>query len=301
MDAPPPLPDGLTRHAIGLGDIDEVVAMINGCELHDTGELMWERADLVADSSTEGFDRDRDWVVVRAGGRVVAWAMIVHLRSAWVDVHPDERGRGVGTWLRRWTEVRAREKGSDRVGQTIDDAREGPTSLLRDAGYTPRHTSWILHMDHADRPADPVPPDGAVLRPWRPEDTDGALAMFEEAFAEWPDRRPSSPATWRAMTIDREGFAPEDLILAVAGDRVVGGAFILDAEEIWIDKLAVARDARHRGIARALLQTAFQRSFDRGYRRTRLSTESTTGALTLYERIGMRVTRSFTHLAIDLV
>jgi ribosomal protein S18 acetylase RimI-like enzyme len=49
-----------------------------------------------------------------------------------------------------------------------------------------------------------------------------------------------------------------------------------------------------------LLLTAFQRSFDRGYRHTRLSTDSKTGALTLYERIGMHVTRSFTHLAIDL-
>ena len=102
------------------------------------------------------------------------------------------------------------------------------------------------------------------------------------------------------MTVEREGFVPDDLLLAVEGDEVVGGAFILDADEIWVDKLAVAREARHRGVARALLTTAFQRSFDRGYRHTRLSTDSKTGALTLYERVGMHVTRSFTHLAIDL-
>ena len=102
------------------------------------------------------------------------------------------------------------------------------------------------------------------------------------------------------MTIEREGFVPEDLVLALEGDEVVGGTFILDADEIWVDKLAVAREARHRGVARALLTTAFQRSFDRGYTWTSLSTDSRTGALTLYERIGMTVRRSFTRYGLDL-
>lgn len=296
MDAP----SGLIARTLTVDDVDTVVAMINTCELHDTGELMWERADLLADSSTEGFDRDADWVGLFDGDAVVGWAMIVHLRSAWVDVAPSHRGRGLGTWLRRWTEDRARALGAPRVGQTLDDGLEASQALLRAAGYTPRHTSWILQMDHEERPADPTPPEGVALRPWRPEDTDATMGMFEAAFAEWPDRLPSTSATWRAMTVEREGFTPDDLILAVEHDRVIGGAFILDADEIWVDKLAVAREARHRGVARALLLTAFQRSFDRGYRHTRLSTDSKTGALTLYERIGMHVTRSFTHLAIDL-
>jgi GNAT superfamily N-acetyltransferase len=300
MDASRPLPSGLTSRGLTVADLDDVVAMVNACEVHDTGELMWERADLLSDSSTEGFDRGRDWVGVFDGVRVVAWAMVVHLRSAWADVHPDERGRGVGTWLRRWTEDRAREKGAPRIGQTLDDALEGSQTLLRAAGYTPRHTSWILHIDHVERPPDPEPPADVTLRPLRPEDTEQTLEMFETAFGEWPDRLPSTLATWRAMTIEREGFEPDDLIVAMEDDRIVGGAFILDADEIWVDKLAVAREARHRGVARALLQTAFQRSFDRGYAQTRLSTDSKTGALTLYERIGMRVVRSFTHLAIDL-
>lgn len=60
------------------------------------------------------------------------------------------------------------------------------------------------------------------------------------------------------------------------------------------------REHRHRGIARALLQTAFARSFHRGYHWTSLSTDSDTGALSLYERVGMRIHRSFTHLSLDL-
>ena len=302
MDAPHDvrLPQALSARTLTVDDVDDVVAMVNVCELHDTGELMWERADLLADASTQGFDRDGDWVGVFDAGEVVGWAMVVHVRSAWADVRPSHRGRGVGTWLRRWTETRAAATDAPRIGQTLDDALEGPQRLLRDAGYTPRHTSWILQMDHPERPADPEPPAGVTLRPWRPDDTGPAMLMFERAFSEFRDRLPSTLVTWRAMTVEREGFAPEDLVLAVEDGEIVGGAFILDSDEIWVDKLAVAREARHRGVARALLTTAFQRSFDRGYRQTRLSTDSKTGALALYERVGMRVARSFTHLAIDL-
>ena len=62
----------------------------------------------------------------------------------------------------------------------------------------------------------------------------------------------------------------------------------------------VAREERNRGIARALLQTAFVRAFERGHRWTSVSTDSDTGALTLYEHVGMTVHRSFAHLALDL-
>ena len=102
------------------------------------------------------------------------------------------------------------------------------------------------------------------------------------------------------MVTRREGFEPDDLVLAVADERIVGGAFLIDADEIWVDKLAVAREFRHRGIARALLRTAFVRSHHRGYAWTSLSTDSRTGALSLYERIGMTIHRSFTRYGLDL-
>jgi mycothiol synthase len=294
------LPSSLIARPLTLDDVDATVAMINECELHDTGETMWERADLLSDSSTDGFDRDRDWVGVFNDDRILGWAMLVHRRSVWADVHPDARGRGAGTWLREWSESRGRETGADRVGQTIDDRLAEAADLLRRAGYTPRHTSWILVMDHDEPPAETSPPEGIELRPIRASDEEGAFEMFERAFSEFADRLPSTAVTWRAMTIGREGFVPEDLIVAVDGDRVVGGAFLLDSSEIWVDKLAVDADYRRRGIAQALLQTAFRRSFERGHRQTRLSTDSRTGALNLYERIGMRVQRSFTNYGIDL-
>ena len=294
------LPDDLHARALTTEDIDDTVAMVNACELHDSGELMLERADLLADSRTDGFDRARDWIGVFEGDRLVGRGLFVHRRSAWIDVLPTARGRGIGNWLRRWSEDRAREVGADRIGQTIDVRRIDVTELLRHAGYAPRRTSWILRMDHPEPPPTPDPPDGIRLRPFEPGDDDEALTMFERAFSEWEDRVANAPGTWRALVTEREGFQPDDLVLAIAGDRIVGGAFIIDADEIWVDKLAVGRQYRHRGIARALLQTAFARSFERGYAWTSLSTDSDTGALSLYERVGMRIHRSFTHLSLDL-
>ncbi|HWL90602.1 MAG TPA: GNAT family N-acetyltransferase [Actinomycetota bacterium] len=293
------LPDGLHTRPLTTEDVDDTVAMVNACELHDSGELMLERADLLADSRTVGFDLDRDWIGVFEGERIVGLGLFVHPR-AWIDVHPAARGRGIGSWLRRWSEDRAREVGADRIGQAIEDRRIDATALLRHAGYAPRRTSWILRMDHPEPPPAPAPPGGIRLRPFEPGDEDEALMMFERAFSEWEDRVANAPGTWRAMVTEREGFQPDDLLLAIAGDRIVGGAFLIDVDELWVDKLAVEREFRHRGIARALLQTAFARSFERGYRWTSLSTDSNTGALSLYERVGMRIHRSFTLLSVDL-
>jgi mycothiol synthase len=75
---------------------------------------------------------------------------------------------------------------------------------------------------------------------------------------------------------------------------------LLKDSEIWIDTLAVRRDVRTRGIARALLAAAFLRSFELGYATTGKSTDSRTGALTLYEKHGMTVRERYTHYALDL-
>ena len=290
----------LSAWTLTVADVDATIAMINACELHDSGEVMWERADLLADIATAGFDPDRDWVGVFDGERAVAWGLYIHPRRAWVDVHPHQRGRGVGTWLRRWAEERARASGADRVGQTIDDERRSVCAMFEANGYKPRHTSWVLRMDHPNEPSPPSSLDGIDLRPISSDDVAATMTMFETAFSEFADRLPTSEATWRAMTVEREGFAPDDLILALEDDHVIGGALLLDADEIWVDKLAVAATHRHRGVARALLETAFRRSFERGYDHTSLSTDSRTGALSLYERVGMRVTRSFTNWGLDL-
>jgi GNAT superfamily N-acetyltransferase len=295
------LPEGLTARPLTVDDVDATIAMVNACERFDTGELMWERADLLADISIDGFDRDADWLGVFDGDRIVAWAFLEPPRSGYIDVAPDVRGLGLGTTLLSWSIERARARGNVRYGQTIADTRTDVVASLRAAGFTVRHTSWMLRADHPTKPPAPELPDGIEIRPIAlPGEEIETLTMFEAAFSEFDDRVALPLDYWRSTTIDREGFAPGDLLVAIDGGRVIGGAFLIESDEIWVDKLAVAATHRNRGVARAILGTAFRRSFDLGYHHTSLATDSRTGALTLYERIGMYVTRSFTHWAIDL-
>lgn len=300
MDDIGEFPAGLRTRSITIDDIDTVVALANTCELHDVGFTMWEREDLASDFRIDGVDPAEDTVSIWDAERLVGWGFLPNERSAWVDVHPDVRGKGIGTWARGWTEARAKERGAARIGQTINDRAVDRVELFAAAGYSPRRTSWILSMEHMERPADPDLPAGITLRAYRQGDDEEALGMFENAFAEAEDRLPSSLSTWRAMTIEREGFVPDDLVLAEDDGEIVGGAFLIDSGEIWVDKFAVRRDHRNRGIARGLLQVAFQRGFDRGHTTTSLSTDSDRSAITFYEKIGMRVRESYTHHALDL-
>ena len=65
-------------------------------------------------------------------------------------------------------------------------------------------------------------------------------------------------------------------------------------EEGWIEQLATKATHRRRGIAQALLRTAFGGFYERGRRMAGVSTDSRTGALGLYEKVGMRVVRQYT-------
>lgn len=301
------LPAGYAAAPLADRDVDDVVRLVRACERHDTGAQMYERADLVGDLALA--DRARDSVVLRGAGQrdPVGWGLVVRGRSRWADVHPEHRGRGLGRALVRWSVGAARAVGADRIGQTIADGRADAERLMRACGASPVRTAWILVRDHDPAGPAPVvpgagPPVGVALREATPADADAALDMMERAFRTWPDREPSSRAVWQAMVTGREGFGYEQLQLAVdAAGRPVGAAFLLvDGDELWVDKLATDPDWQGRGIGRALLARASELAHSRGLARTMLSTDSTTGALPFYERLGMCVQRSFTHWAIPL-
>jgi len=92
------------------------------------------------------------------------------------------------------------------------------------------------------------------------------------------------------------------LPVVVDGEEIVGAAFLIHYPDDsgWVQQLAVRADHRGQGLGRALLQHAFGVFFRKGEPVTGLSTDSRTGALALYEHVGMRVMHSFTHYASEL-
>jgi ribosomal protein S18 acetylase RimI-like enzyme len=68
----------------------------------------------------------------------------------------------------------------------------------------------------------------------------------------------------------------------------------------YIDRLATRKDQRGRGLGQVLLVDAFRVAREHGAVASSLSTDSRTGALGLYEKVGMVVTSTWVNRAIDL-
>ena len=82
---------------------------------------------------------------------------------------------------------------------------------------------------------------------------------------------------------------------------MVGVAVVILADDTaFVDRLATRGDHRNRGIAQALLVDAFAQGRAHGATVSELSTDSRTGALGLYEKVGMVVTSNYVNRATQL-
>src|SRR2546423_1363518 len=121
---------------------------------------------------------------------------------------PDQRGRGLGTRLLAWVEARARELGSERLGQNVADADRAAAGLLEAHGYEDRGSSWLLEIALTGEPVVPALPDGITIRPFRPGDEHATYRLTEDAFNEGPDRRPRRDDQRARHHIHRPALAP---------------------------------------------------------------------------------------------
>lgn len=265
------------------------------------GEPLLELEDLEADWQRPSFDAERESVLVLDGADVVAWGMLQGGRRAMATVHPDAWGRGIGSALLDWCSRIVCEQGGTTVGQTVPEADAAAAALFSGRGWSPLWTSWVLELPPGTGIPSRALPSGYALRTYRPQqDARATYEVVEAAFGEWPNREPTAFGDWVASVVDRPGFEPWQLLLAVQDEQVVGACYVTVSDASgWVQQLAVDRAHRGRGIAQALLSAAFSAARDRGAQRSELSTDSRTGALGLYERLGMRVRWSFTHWAGD--
>jgi len=277
-----------------------ITALIAACELVDNGIAEVQLSDVEHSFDLAG--GPAGVIVVEAADQLVGWATVADGRAD-VGVHPAWRTRGIGSALLAWSEEQARASGSAEVRQVVPNSDDAARRLFEGAGYRVHHTSWVLRIDLGDATPEVTVPDGIELRPYQAADARAVYQVIEDAFNEWPDREPTTFEGWAAHVISHPAFAPELSRLAFEGSELVGVALCDDYEgqdEGWVPQVATKATHRHRGIARALLQSAFAAFHATGRRQVGLSTDTRTGALTLYERIGMRVRRTYTSWAKDL-
>lgn len=304
LDLSGPL-DGYTQRPLRTGDAPAVTELMAAQELHDVGEVVIEEADIVADWQRPSYDVSRTSVGVFAGGRLVGFAEITGGDRGAAAVHPDHRGRGLGTALARWMQDLARELGRPVVGMPVPQG-SASDRLLAALGYHVRWTSWVLELPEGARVPDRALPEGYALREATEADHEAVWTVQEDAFLEWSERDREPFEDWRAGVPLRPGFEPWNLrVVTDPAGEVVALALIHlagegEAREGFVDRLATRRDQRGRGLAQALLVDAFAAARAHGAVRSTLSTDSRTGALGLYEKVGMRVDSVWVNRAIEV-
>ena len=299
---------GLTDYIVRpltLADAGAVFELMAAGELETIGEVAIEEADIISDWQRPSFDLATQSIGVLDGQdgheSLVGYAEVYRGRYADVAVAADHRGRGIGTALAHWTQRLSRRDGSGLVGMPTPDGSPGER-LLRDLGYEVLWTSWVLAMPEG-KLIEPQPiPEGYSIRPAEGEaDYRTAHEVVEDAFLEWSERDRETYADFAAQIVRRPGFEPWHLRLMIdPSGEVVGTSILQLAGECgYVSRLAVRRDQRHRGLARALLVDSFEQARAHDAPRSELSTDSRTGALSLYEKVGMEVTSTWRHWAID--
>jgi mycothiol synthase len=297
------LPAGYSVRPAELSDLDAVVDLLKATDRADAGVedpvrehllLAWER------QASFSLERDTS-LVLAADGKLAAYANIEgsHPETSlevWVRVHPDHRGRGLGSALLDWGEALSLERSPNLP--VLRDAIPHEDTIARDLlerrGFAHVRTFWHMLRD-LDGPIEDVPTlDGVEIRRYEhPRDVRTLHEVLEEAFREhWgTEPYPYEDHEREMATWDR------DLAwLAVADDSVVAAALGTSVEGSgWVDVLGVLEPWRRKGVGRALLLTQFRMFAARGAPNVALNVDSgnDTGAPSLYVSAGMRVHRAW--------
>lgn len=270
-------------------DLDAAVDLLRSAETRFHGEPFVDRADIASEWASPAADLPTASLGVLDADRLVAWAEVSYDRSM-IVVDAAHHGRGIGTALTQWSERLLAGHGKEAARHTVPENDTAGRAVMEELGYSVAWTGWSLRLDEGDVIARRPLPEGVEVRTFDLADAEATHAVIEDAFAEWITRPRTTFEEWRIENLEREGSDPSHHRIAVADGEVVGASVVHDSgDTAWVYQLAVRRDVRGRGIAQELLATSFAGARERGVPRAALGTDTRTGALGLYESLGMRV------------
>jgi mycothiol synthase len=304
------LPAGFRSRPPTLADAPALTALLSAVGIDSIGSADTTQEEVEVDLAGPRRDAERDGLLVEdAAGQVVAW-------GAWLDeadergsvdvyVHPgltDDVASAVAARIIDHALGRGVELARDRGLATVEcDAGnylgERIATDYERAGLVFDRLYWRMAIDLGSAVPPPQPPPGVVIRRLRPDEDDEfriAHRMRNEAMSEHHGHVDLPYDDYRATWLASPAYDPTAWWLAEVGDEPAG--FLLgddkrrDENAGFVRTLGVRREFRGRGIARALLLTAFAEYAARGRSQVYLGVDSQneTGATALYESVGMR-------------
>jgi mycothiol synthase len=296
------LPDGYTSRPATPADVDAVLSILHARDLREVGEPEATEFYISDIWQNPRFDQTKDTLIVEGGsGHAVAYVDVNEfdapdISSIWAPIHPDHLGRGIGSAVLAWAEVRASRAGRSTWHQHTDGGDTAAHALLEAHHYERVRTNLHMLLDLNGELASPEPPPGVRLRSMADGDERAVHHVLSEAFQGHFALEVDPFDEWWSGLRRNPSFDPELYVLAEHDADIVGvsGNFV-EGSEGWVGDLGVLEGHRGRGIAKALLAASFRDFARRGLARARLNVDAQneTGAVDLYRAVGMREHRRF--------
>jgi mycothiol synthase len=285
-------------------DAGAIAELVNGLARRDYGEAAVTESEV---ASWFDLPNLRFWIAKDPDGRLVAYGDVEEAderRRYWLDLRgdPERREPRGAVALLETVEAWARSRRApDAVLRGIRDGRDDDLrTAYESAGFGfVRHTLEMRISLDAELPR-PEWPGGIRVRTFvSPDDERRVHETVEEAFEDHWEFTREAFEEWRPWAIERPRFDPSLWFLAETEDGELAGCCCSavhasgDPTFGYIETLGVRRRWRKQGLGLALLRHAFREFRARGMTRAALDVdaENLTGAVRLYERAGMTITK----------
>jgi mycothiol synthase len=234
------------------------------------------------------------WVWEEDGRMVASASYGVHGDAANIRGIVADKGRGLGTEILERGEAFARAEATKKIWAGAPEPDLAARSLFESHGYREVRRFYEMAIELTEEPPAPVLPAGLVLDELREEEYEAFYGALNEAFAEHWEWHPVPYDEWlaRRQGQHRDEHGPVwfvvrdgDELAAVTRNEasVAGGGYVgaIGVRPAW----------RGQGLGKALLLRTFAEFWRRGTTRVTLDvdSENATGAVALYERVGMHV------------
>jgi mycothiol synthase len=170
--------------------------------------------------------------------------------------------------------------------------------VLPELGYRPVRHSFQMRIKLDDDLTEPAWPVGIAVRAFRPGEERHVYEANNLVFTDGWYFQPFPFEEWREFHFGRPGHDPELWWLAEDGDELAGYSlnswhFSGDPQLGRVGSLGVLPAYRRRGLGEAFLRHSFRDFRERGATQVALGVdaENETGAVRLYERVGMHLHR----------